>query len=60
MIRYYLSEQVIKDKGYFNHEFINKALTEYDSKSSRIDYASTIIVVFFIQLWDDIFLQNKF
>ena len=56
MIRDYLSEKTVNAKGYFNPEFISRALHEYDDVS-RIDYSGVIIVAFFIHLWDEIFLN---
>ena len=57
MIRDYLSEETVKKKGYFNHHFITKTLSEYDNMS-KVDYSSVIITAFFIHLWDDIFLTR--
>ncbi len=56
MLRYYLSDEKTGDAGYFNPCFVNYILAEYDA-DSKIDFSGVIIVVFFIQLWHDIFLN---
>ncbi len=56
MLRDYLSPQKLKNTGYFNPAFIDVVLDEY-SQGSSFDYSGVIIVVFFIQLWHDIFLE---
>jgi asparagine synthase (glutamine-hydrolysing) len=58
LLRDCLSEKKIKKAGYFNPFFINYILSEYD-RGSRIDFSGIIIVVFFIQLWHDLFLEQK-
>ena len=56
MIKDYLSEGFVRQKGYFNPGFINMALQEYEN-GGGIDYSGVIIVVFFVHLWDEIFLN---
>lgn len=56
LIRTYLSRDKIQQAGYFNPAFIDFVLDEY-RHTARADYAGVIIVVFFIQLWHDIFLN---
>ncbi len=58
LIRDCLSENSIKQAGYFNPAFVNLLLSEHRNKNSA-DYAAVIVVVFFVQLWHDIFLKNK-
>ena len=58
LLRDCLSEAKIRKAGYFNPFFINYILSEYD-RESKIDFSGIIIVVFFIQLWHDIFLEQK-
>jgi asparagine synthase (glutamine-hydrolysing) len=50
-----LHPRKIKEAGYFNPEFVSSILAEFE-KNSRIDYSGAIVVVFFMQLWHEIFL----
>ena len=56
MVRHYLSEGVVKEKGYFNPDFLTRALADHRD-GSRIDYTPVIVVAFFVHLWDEIFLR---
>ena len=58
VLRDCLSEDKIKKHGYFNPFFVNYMLSEFD-RNSQVDFSGIIIVVFFIQLWHDIFLEQK-
>ncbi len=58
MLRDLLSYKNIKKTGYFNPAFVDFLLTEYDKKASA-DYSGAIVVIFFIQLWHDIFLNDN-
>jgi len=55
LISMYLAKDKINQAGYFNPSFVNFMLDEY-RHAGRTDYAGVIIVLFFIQLWHDIFL----
>jgi asparagine synthase (glutamine-hydrolysing) len=57
MLRDYLSHEKIKQTGYFNPAFVDFILEEYN-QNSKLDYSGVIVVVFFIQLWHDIFLNQ--
>ncbi len=52
-----LSEETVKNKGYFNPGFIRTALREY-RKPRNMDYASLLVVAFFVHLWDEVFLSG--
>ena len=56
MFRDYLSHDKLNETGYFSPAFIDYALAEHDGNSS-IDFSGVLVVVFFIQLWHDIFLN---
>jgi asparagine synthase (glutamine-hydrolysing) len=56
MLRDYLSQDKIKQTGYFNPAFVDFILSEYDGNAA-IDYSGVIVVLFFIQLWHDLFLE---
>ena len=56
MLRDFMSRKKIMETGYFNPSFVDYILAEYDN-NSKIDFSGVIVVVFFIQLWHDIFLN---
>lgn len=58
LIRDRLSEHSIKQAGYFNPAFVDLMLSEHQ-KNENTDYAAVIVVVFFVQLWHDIFLKRR-
>jgi len=58
MIGDVLSAQTVHDKGYFRPEFTDHMLREFDS-DSPLDYSGVLIVVFFVHLFDDLFLGVK-
>jgi len=58
MLRDLLSYENIKKTGYFNPAFVDHLLTEYNKKAT-VDYSGAIVVIFFIQLWHDIFIANN-
>lgn len=49
-----LRPRKVKDAGYFDPRYIEFILSEYKN-NSRIDYSSLIVIVFFIQLWHELF-----
>ena len=58
MLRDCLSHESIKKTGYFNPAFVDSLLADYDQKGFS-NFAGAIVVVFFIQLWHNIFLVNN-
>jgi glutamine phosphoribosylpyrophosphate amidotransferase len=58
MLRDLLSYENITKAGYFNPAFVDYLLAEYNKKGP-VDYSGTIVVIFFIQLWHDIFIANN-
>ena len=52
----HLSSENVRRKGYFNPRFISRVL-EDARQSNGADAAGIVIVAFFVQLWDDIFLN---
>ena len=58
MLRDLLSYENIKKTGYFNPAFVDYLLAEYNKKGDA-DHSGTIVVIFFIQLWHDIFIANN-
>lgn len=52
-----LSPEKIKEYGYFDPEFVARARSEYEI-GGRIDYSGLIVVIFFVQLWHEIFLRS--
>ena len=58
MLRDLLSYENIKKTGYFNPAFVDNLLAEYNKKGAA-DHSGTIVVIFFIQLWHDIFIANN-
>ncbi len=57
MFRDYLSHDKLIETGYFSPAFIDYALAEHDG-NSNIDFSGVLVVVFFVQLWHDIFLNK--
>lgn len=55
MLRDYLSFGKVKEAGYFTPAFVDFLLAEHN-ENTGVDYSGTIVVIFFIQLWHDIFL----
>ncbi|MCP4717370.1 MAG: asparagine synthase (glutamine-hydrolyzing) [Deltaproteobacteria bacterium] len=56
MLRDYLTPARVKECGYFNPDFVAYLLHEYD-QGSAVDYSGIIVVMFFMQLWHDMFLD---
>ncbi len=56
LVSEYLSENVVREKGYFNPRFIEKVLREYGN-GGRGDYSGVVVVALFVHLWDEIFMQ---
>lgn len=56
MIECLLSEKMIKEKGYFDKDFMKRILSEYFT-TGREDYCGVIISSLFVHLWDEIFLN---
>jgi len=56
LVNEYLSENVVREKRYFNPRFIEKVLREYGN-GSRTDYSGVVVVALFVHLWDEIFMQ---
>jgi asparagine synthase (glutamine-hydrolysing) len=50
----FLSDEMVRKKGYFNPSFVSKILKAFRN-GSKTDYSGVIIVAFFIHLWDEIF-----
>jgi len=59
MLRDYLSCEKVRQAGYFNPAFVDFLLAEHyeNYENTGVDYSGTIVVIFFIQLWHDIFLS---
>lgn len=56
LLRDLLCREKIIRAGYFNPAFVAALLAEHDSGNTRVDYSGVLVVVFFVQLWHDIFL----
>lgn len=57
MIGDLLSAKTTRAKGYFRPEYLDQMLRAFDA-GSPVDYSGVLIVVFFIHLWDDLFLSR--
>lgn len=55
MIQDLLSESMVRQKGYFDSEFISTILQQHFS-GEKNDFSGTIIVAFMVHLWDDMFI----
>jgi len=51
-----LSKDRIREKGYFNHEFVINMLQQH--KSGKADYGRQLMGVLGVQLWDELFIQG--
>lgn len=56
LLRDLLGREKITRAGYFNPTFVEALLAEHDSGNTRVDYSGVLVVIFFVQLWHDIFL----
>lgn len=56
MLQDLLSERAIQEKGYFDPAFVQRVLLEYQT-GRRMDHVGLIITIFFVQLWDEVFLK---
>jgi asparagine synthase (glutamine-hydrolysing) len=57
LLRECLSEDELKDAGYFSPSFVSHMLQEHE-KQSRIDYSGLLVTVFFVQLWHRTFFKH--
>jgi len=57
-VQYYTSDAIIKEKGYFNPLYL-KFIKSEKERNSKIDYSALLLMVCFMHLWDDLFIQNK-
>ncbi len=55
LVNEYLSEDLIKRQGYFNHHSINQMLREHDS--GRANYSSQIWTLLIFQMWHDQYMN---
>ncbi len=57
-VQYYTSDAIIKEKGYFNPLYL-KFIKREKERNSKVDYSALLLMVCFMHLWDDLFIQNK-
>lgn len=57
MLRELLSPEKIKAAGYFNPAFVASLLADYRNNPLK-DVSGVLVVLFFIQLWHEIFLEE--
>ncbi|MBN2145188.1 MAG: asparagine synthase (glutamine-hydrolyzing) [Candidatus Aureabacteria bacterium] len=56
-LEHYLSEETISEKGYFNPSYLRFRIDQW--KQNKNEHASFILMIYFIHLWDDLFLKGK-
>ncbi len=56
-VDYLLSDEVIKDKGFFDLKWVHFAKSQ--KSSSKTDYSGILLLIVFIHLWDDLFIRQK-
>jgi len=57
-VQYYTSDSIIKEKRYFNPLYL-KFIKEEQKRNGKTDYSALLLMVCFMHLWDDLFIQNK-
>lgn len=51
------SERMIKGKGYFSINKVNKILQQH--RSGKADHTRPLMAILGIQMWDELFIQNR-